>query len=46
MKDIMQKFQQSDAWNLPVVENEVYKGFVSKSKLLTAYRQKLIELSV
>lgn len=46
MKDIMQKFQSSDAWNLPVVENDVYKGFVSKSKLLTAYRQKLIELSV
>ncbi|GGE34561.1 chloride channel protein [Psychroflexus planctonicus] len=46
MKDIMQKFQNSNAWNLPVVENDKYKGFVSKSKLLTAYRQKLIELSV
>ncbi|GGE02851.1 chloride channel protein [Psychroflexus salis] len=46
MKDIMQKFQNRNAWNLPVVEDGTYKGFVSKSKLLTAYRQKLIELSV
>ena len=46
IKDIMKKFQDSDAWNLPVVENEKYIGFVSKSKLLTAYRQKLIEVTV
>ncbi len=45
-KDIMRKFQESDAWNLPVVENEKYIGFISKSKLLTAYRQKLIEVTV
>ena len=45
-KDIMRKFQESDAWNLPVVENEKYLGFISKSKLLTAYRQKLIEVTV
>lgn len=46
MKDIMRKFQESDAWNLPVVRNEKYVGFISKSKLLTAYRQKLIEVTV
>lgn len=45
-RDIMKKFQDSDAWNLPVVENEKYIGFISKSKLLTAYRQKLIEVTV
>jgi chloride channel protein, CIC family len=45
-KDIMRKFQDSDAWNLPVVENGKYIGFISKSKLLTAYRQKLIEVTV
>ncbi|HSP40582.1 MAG TPA: chloride channel protein, partial [Gillisia sp.] len=45
-KDIMKKFQESDAWNLPVVENGKYIGFISKSKLLTAYRQKLIEVTV
>lgn len=46
MKEIMKKFNDTDAWNLPVVENGMYIGFVSKSKLLTAYRQKLIEVTV
>lgn len=46
MQDIMTKFQESNAWNLPVIENDKYIGFVSKSKLLTAYRQKLIEVTV
>lgn len=46
MKTIMKKFQDSDAWNLPVVRENRYLGFVSKSKLLTAYRQKLIEVTI
>ena len=47
MNEIMDKFQESKAWNLPVVENDgTYVGFISKSKLLTAYRQKLIEFTV
>jgi len=45
-RDIMRKFQDSDAWNLPVIEDGKYVGFISKSKLLTAYRQKLIEVTV
>ncbi len=46
MKQIMSKFQKSNAWNLPVIKEEKYVGFISKSKLLTAYRQKLIEVTV
>lgn len=42
MKQVMKKFQDSGAWNLPVVRDGKYAGFVSKSKLLTAYRRKLI----
>lgn len=42
MTHVMQKFQDSGAWNLPVVKNDRYYGFISKSKLLTAYRRKLI----
>ena len=42
---IMQKFKTSNAWNLPVIRNEKYVGFISKSKLLTAYRNKLIEVT-
>jgi len=45
-KDIMSKFQETNAWNLPVVDDGKYVGFISKSKLLTAYRQKLIEVTV
>lgn len=46
IQEIMDKFQGSKAWNLPVVRDGKYIGFVSKSKLLTAYRQKLIEVSI
>ncbi len=45
MKLIMKKFQDSSAWNLPVVKEGKYIGFISKSRLLTAYRRKLIEVT-
>lgn len=45
-EQVMQKFKESGAWNLPVVKNNRYIGFISKSKLLTAYRNKLIEVTV
>lgn len=45
MTDVMKKFQDTGAWNLPVISKNVYFGFVSKSKLLTAYRRKLIDFS-
>ena len=43
---VMKKFKSSGAWNLPVVKGDQYLGFISKSKLLTAYRNKLIEFTV
>jgi len=42
IKSVMKKFQDSSAWNLPVLKDGKYYGFISKSKLLTAYRRKLI----
>jgi len=42
MQQVMKKFHDSGAWNLPVIRDGKYLGFVSKSKLLTAYRRKLI----
>jgi len=45
MTDIMKKFQSTGAWNLPVIKDDVYYGFISKSKLLTVYRKKLIEVT-
>ena len=45
MAKVMTKFDESGAWNLPVVENHKYIGFVSKSKLFSAYRRLLKEFS-
>lgn len=45
IEKVMQKFKESGAWNLPVIKNKKYIGFISKSKLLSAYRTKLIELT-
>lgn len=41
METVMNKFESSGAWNLPVLQGEKYVGFVSKSKLFSAYRQLL-----
>lgn len=45
MEKVMKKFQDSGAWNLPVIKDQKYHGFVSKSKLLTAYRRELINFT-
>ena len=45
MTEVMKKFQDTGAWNLPVISEGTYYGFISKSKLLTAYRRKLINFS-
>ncbi len=45
MNVIMEKFKISGVWNLPVIKNGKYHGYVSKSKLLTAYRQQLINFT-
>ncbi len=46
MEQVMRKFEESGAWNLPVVENGRYKGFVSKSKIFSVYRRVLNRFSV
>ena len=38
---VVEKFTTTNAWNLPVLDNEKYLGFVSKSKLFTVYREHL-----
>jgi len=45
MNIIMNKFKTSGAWNLPVIKDGKYYGYISKSKLLTAYRQQLINFT-
>jgi CIC family chloride channel protein len=45
MDQVMRKFEETGAWNLPVVENGRYLGFVSKSKIFSVYRRVLIHFS-
>ena len=46
MDSVMRKFEQTGAWNLPVVDSErTYIGFVSKSKIFSAYREQLKQVS-
>lgn len=41
MDSVMKTFDDTGAWNLPVVENGKYVGFVSKSKIFNSYRRVL-----
>ena len=44
MEKIMKVFDDTNAWNLPVIDDEgKYIGFVSKSKIFNAYRDILVE---
>jgi len=42
MQSVMNKFEFTQAWNLPVIDEGKYIGFVSKSRIFNAYRKKLI----
>lgn len=41
MERVMKTFDETKAWNLPVVENGKYVGFISKSKIFNSYREVL-----
>lgn len=41
MDEVMRTFDKTHAWNLPVVCNGKYVGFVSKSKIFNSYRRVL-----
>lgn len=45
MERVMNKFESTGAWNLPVIDNGKYFGFVSKSKIFSAYREVLLQFS-
>jgi len=45
METVMKKFSSTKAWNLPVIENGKYIGFLSKSKIFNEYRDMLIHFS-
>ena len=41
MEEVMRIFDKTNAWNLPVVDQGMYVGFVSKSKIFNSYRRVL-----
>ncbi len=45
MQSVMNKFEVTQAWNLPVIQEGKYVGFISKSRIFNAYRNKLIRQS-
>jgi CIC family chloride channel protein len=46
LEDVLDKFEKTKSWNLPVVNKDNrYIGFLSKSRILTAYRDVLLEFS-
>jgi len=42
---VMETFQQTGAWNLPVLDGGKYVGFLSKSRIFSTYRDLLMEVS-
>ncbi len=46
MEEVLKKFDEFNAWNLPVTSSGTYLGFVSKSKIFTTYRKQLIKDSI
>jgi CIC family chloride channel protein len=47
MDSVMRKFDRTDCWRLPVVTKEgIYLGFISRSRILAAYRDELKMITV
>jgi chloride channel protein, CIC family len=45
MEAVMEAFRKTGAWNLPVLDNGYYVGFISKSRIYSTYRELLVEYS-
>jgi CIC family chloride channel protein len=42
---VMQKFEETGAWNLPVTNEKKYIGFISKARIFNMYRKLLVQFS-
>jgi CIC family chloride channel protein len=45
MESVMEKFNRTGNYNLPVIHKGKYIGFVSRANIFNAYRKKLIDVS-
>ena len=42
---VMETFRKTGAWNLPVLDNGCYVGFISKARIYSTYRDLLVQFS-
>ena len=46
IQEVLPRFEQNHTWMLPVVDkNNCYLGFISKSRILNAYREQLVNIT-
>jgi CIC family chloride channel protein len=45
IETVMETFKRTGAWNLPVLDNGYYVGFISKSRIYSTYRELLVQFS-
>ncbi len=45
IETVMETFRKTGAWNLPVLDNGLYVGFLSKSRIYSTYRELLMQFS-
>lgn len=45
IETVMETFRKTGAWNLPILDNGYYVGFISKSRIYTTYRELLVQFS-
>jgi CIC family chloride channel protein len=45
IETVMDTFEKTGAWNLPVLDSGIYVGFISKSRIYARYRELLLQFS-
>ena len=45
IETVMETFRKTGAWDMPVLDNGNYVGFISKLRIYTTYRELLIQFS-
>ena len=45
MEEVVKKFQVSGKYNIPVIDNGIYLGYLSRANVFSTYRKTLSEIS-
>ena len=47
IQSVLRRFEDNHTWMLPIVDKQNrYLGFISKSRILNAYREQLVKISL